>query len=516
MISKHGTAERFKYEISGCFYRRYFYAYQTTLINKKHMNIWLVWSTNVGKSTLFNRLIGQFRAIVTDIPGTTRDIIEHETLIDDIGKVTFLDSPGLLDFKEEEILIKQIINHSDLILFMIDDSVGITAKEQHIYSYIIEKHQKNNTILVVNKVDVKHKEKEYDLAVNEYYNLGFEHIIGISAKKQKNLSELKDLITKILNTSPSGEETKERLPAKTPETDNRIHMAIIGKPNSGKSTLLNTFMKKIVSKVENIPGTTRDYIIWEFKVDKKKYVVYDTAGIRKKWDIHGIEKIAFDKTLEMLKYKRPIILFLVDGVEWLSHRDMTLIQEINNLALPMILCVNKVDLLDAKHQKLLVAKTKAMMDFAKYIQVFPISAKTKKWIAEIFEVLAKIKKEAEKRIDTSELNDIIGKEFISRPPRFPKNKVCKILYITQIDINAPTFIAFVNHKERANFAFKRRLENTIRIHFGFMGTPLVIRFKERKDSRLEKREDEQEQDTEASWGTKEKKEAYGHRTKKKE
>jgi len=198
---------------------------------------------------------------VTDIPGTTRDIIEHETLIDDIGKVTFLDSPGLLDFKEEEILIKQIINHSDLILFMIDDSVGITAKEQHIYSYIIEKHQKNNTILVVNKVDVKHKEKEYDLAVNEYYNLGFEHIIGISAKKQKNLSELKDLITKILNTSPSGEETKERLPAKTPETDNRIHMAIIGKPNSGKSTLLNTFMKKIVSKVENIPGTTRDYII---------------------------------------------------------------------------------------------------------------------------------------------------------------------------------------------------------------------------------------------------------------
>jgi GTP-binding protein len=267
-------------------------------------------------------------------------------------------------------------------------------------------------------------------------------------------------------------------------------MAIIGKPNAGKSTLLNAFMKKTVSKVESIPGTTRDYIVGEFLQEKKKYVVYDTAGIRKKGNIHGIEKIANDKTLEMLKYIRPIILFMVDGVEGISHRDMTLIQEINNQALPMILCVNKVDLLDAKHQKLLVAKTNAMMDFAKYIQVFPISAKTKKGIGEIFKVLGQIKKEAEKRIDTGKLNDIVSKEFISRPPRFAKNRICKILYITQIDINAPTFIAFVNHKERANFAFKRRLENTIRIHFGFMGTPIVIRFKERVDSRLKKDEDE--------------------------
>lgn len=254
---------------------------------------------------------------------------------------------------------------------------------------------------------------------------------------------------------------------------------------------MNAFMKKTVSKVESIPGTTRDYIVGEFLREKKKYVVYDTAGMRKKGNVHGIEKIANDKTLEMLKYKRPIILFLVDGVEGLSHRDMTLIQEINNLALPMVLCVNKVDLLDAKQQKMLVAKTKAMMDFAKYIHVFPISAKTKRGIGEIFKVLNSVKKEAEKRIDTSELNDVIGKEFISRPPRFPKNKACKVLYITQIDINAPTFIAFVNHKTRANFAFKKRLENTIRKHFGFMGTPLVIRFKERQDSRLKKDDDEE-------------------------
>jgi len=266
------------------FFRGFFICLPNNFIIQRQMNIGLVGSTNVGKSTLFNRLIGQFRAIVTDIPGTTRDIIEHETLIDDIGKVTFLDSPGLHDFTEEEVLIKQIINHSDLILFMIDDSVGITAKEQHIYSYIIEKHKKKDTILIVNKIDIKHKEKEYDLAVNEYYGLGFEYVLGISAKKQKNLVEVKDLITKMVMTPLIKGETKGDfvIDVRTPENDNRIHMAIIGKPNAGKSTLLNGLMKKRVSKVESIPGTTRDYIIGEFTMERKKYVVYDTAGIRKK------------------------------------------------------------------------------------------------------------------------------------------------------------------------------------------------------------------------------------------
>lgn len=141
--------------------------------------------------------------------------------------------------------------------------------------------------MIVNKIDIKHKEKEYDIAINEYYNLGFEHILGISAKKQKNLVDVKDLITKMINvpiTKDVAEDNEiEALNLNRDTTnDNRIHMAIIGKPNAGKSTLLNTLMKKTVSKVEKIPGTTRDYIIGEFTLERKKYVVYDTAGIRKK------------------------------------------------------------------------------------------------------------------------------------------------------------------------------------------------------------------------------------------
>lgn len=286
------------------------------------------------------------------------------------------------------------------------------------------------------------------------------------------------------------DKTNEILPAKQAQKDpNFIHLAIIGKPNAGKSTLLNTLIGKPLAKVENIPGTTRDYVTGEFILNKKKYKVYDTAGIRKKGSVHGIEKIANDKTLDMLKFIRPIILFIVDGTEGISHRDMTLIQEINNLALPMIICLNKIDLLDNKQLKFLNKQSEAILDFAKYMPIFPISALTKKGVKEIFTVVSKMKKEAEKRIETGQLNDIIGKEFISRPPRFPKNKTCKIMYITQVDINAPTFLVFVNHKERANFAFKRRIENSIRKHFDFMGTPIVIRFKGRTDSRLNRQEE---------------------------
>ncbi len=462
------------------------------------MKIGLVGSTNVGKSTLFNRLIRQFRAIVTDIPGTTRDIIQHETLLDDIGRVTFFDTPGLLDFTEEEVLIKKIINESDLILFVIDDSIGITAKEQHIIAYISAKKKRNKTILVINKIDIKHKEKDDDLAINEYYSLGFDYIVGISAKKGKNLENLKDMIIKKSLKAELIKEGEAELEGEGFDTKQEagIHLAIIGKPNAGKSTLLNTLMKRTVSKVESTPGTTRDYISGRFTLDRKKYVVYDTAGIRKKSDLHGIEKIAYDKTLEMLKYKRPIVVFLVDATEGISHRDMTLIHEINNLALPMLICLNKIDLLNAKQTKLLSIQSKAILDFARYMLIFPISAKTTKGIKEIFKIVGQMKKEAEKRIDTWELNDVIGKDFINRPPRFPKNKICKIMYITQIDINAPTFVVFINHKNRANFAFKRWLENSIRMHFGFVGTPIVIRFKERQDNRIAKREKEREEQME--------------------
>lgn len=443
--------------------------------------IWLVWSTNVWKSTLFNRLIGQFRAIVTDVPGTTVDIIYHEMEIDGIGKVAFGDSPWLLEFDQERVFIKKIIDESDLILFVLDDTVWITAKEQSIYSYIMETNKWKQTLLVVNKLDVNYKPSQIDLAIADYYELWIENVIWISAKNELNITEIEDFIVnyfknsqKSLNLSDvSDEEDQED------EWENPTPIAIIWKPNVWKSTLLNFLVWKELAKVEDFLWTTRDYITGDFEYDGHKYRVYDTAWLRKKGSIHGIEKIAYDKIKAMLEYVRPCIIFMIDGSEWVTHRDMTLLAEINNLALPIMVAVNKMDLLDAKQKKQIQLAVQSNLDYAKYIPIVPIVAKEWKWVTTMLDMMQNIVDEAEKRIDTNELNKAINFEMIQRPPRFPKNKICKLYYITQIDVNAPTFVAFINKKDRANFAFKKWLENSIRKNFGFVGTPIVIRFKEK-------------------------------------
>jgi len=436
--------------------------------------IWLVWATNVWKSTLFNRLIGQFRAIVTDVPGTTVDIIYHEMEIDWVGKVAFGDSPWLLEFDQERVFIKKIIDESDLILFVIDDTVWITAKEHSIYSYIMEKNKWKQTLLVVNKLDVNYKSNQIDLAIADYYELWIENIIWISAKNELNITEIEDFIVNYFkdkeNISNDAEEDDEEKP---------IPIAIIWKPNVWKSTLLNFLVWKELAKVEDYLGTTRDYITWDFEYKWEKYRVYDTAWLRKKGSIHGIEKIAYDKIRWMLEYVRPCIIFMIDWSEWVTHRDMTLLAEINNLALPIMVAVNKMDLLDSKQKKQIQLSVQANLDYAKYIPIVPIVAKEWKWVNAMLDMLGDITAEAEKRIDTNELNKAINTEMIKRPPRFPKNKICKLYYITQIDINAPTFVAFINKKERANFAFKKWIENSIRNNFWFIGTPIVIRFKEK-------------------------------------
>ncbi len=443
----------------------------------------LVWATNVGKSTLFNRLIGQFRAIVTDIPGTTVDILYHEVeLSAQTGTIQFADSPWLEEFDQERPFIKKIIDDSDLVLFLVDDTVWITAKEQHIQSYIMEKNKAASTLLVVNKLDVWYKPHELDLAIADYYDLWFQNIIWVSAKAELNMLSVKDYIEEFFKWKENvGGKWHKKVP---------IGIAIIWKPNVGKSTLLNKLVWEELSKVEDYLWTTRDYITWEFSFDWKEYKVYDTAWIRKKGSIHGIEKIAYDKIKWMLEYARPNIVFMIDGEQWVTHRDMTLLAEINNLALPIVVVVNKMDLLDDKQKKVIEKKVQAHLDYAKYIPIVPIVATEGKWIKNMMNMIKNIAGEATRRIDTNALNKAISMDMIKRPPRFPKNKICKLYYMTQVDINAPTFVGFINKKNRANFAFKKWIDNTIRKHFGFVWTPIVIRFREKgeeTDSRSSRR-----------------------------
>jgi len=440
------------------------------------MKIWLVWATNVWKSTLFNRLIGQFRAIVTDIPWTTTDIIQHKVKTDN-WSFTFFDSPGLLDFTEELEYIQQIIKESDLLLFLIDDNVWITAKEHHILELIRKEKKQNNTILIINKLDIKRKESESEIAISDYYTLWISNVIGISAKKERNLSTIEDKIKSFYNKRKKNHEDEEDIIEPF-----RIGLAILWKPNAWKSTLLNTLVWKPLAKVADVSWTTRDYVAWNFSRKGRDYIAYDTAWIKKRWKIHWIEKIAYDKTKAMLEFLRPIVIFMVDCTQWITHRDMTLLQEIHQLALPMIFVLNKVDKVNPKIIDTMIKNTQTYLDFAKYLPIVPMIATKWEWIDDVMKFVSILQKENTKRISTRDLNQALQREMIQRPPRFPKNKICKILYATQIAVDAPTFIVFVNHKSRANFAFKKRMENSIRKNFWFVWVPIVIKYRNRWES----------------------------------
>lgn len=440
------------------------------------MKIWLVWATNVWKSTLFNRLIGQFRAIVTDIPGTTTDIIQHKVQTDS-SSFTFFDSPGLLDFTEELEYIEQIIKESDLLLFLIDDSVWITAKEHHILELIRKEKKQDSTILIINKLDIKRKESETEMAISDYYSLGLSSVIGVSAKKERNLNTIESQINLFYNKRKKTHKDEEE--AVEPF---RIWLAILWKPNAGKSTLLNTLVWKPLAKVADVAWTTRDYVAGNFSRKGRDYVAYDTAGIKKRWKIHWIEKIAYDKTKAMLEFVRPVVIFMVDCTQWITHRDMTLLQEVHQLALPMIFVLNKVDQVNPKAIDAMIKNTQTYLDFAKYLPIVPMIATEWQWIDDVMKFVSILQKENTKRIATRDLNEALQHEMIQRPPRFPKNKICKILYATQIAVDAPTFIVFVNHKARANFAFKKWVENSIRKNFWFIGVPIVIKYRNRWES----------------------------------
>lgn len=224
------------------------------------MKIGLIGATNAGKSTLFNRLIGQFRAIVTDIAGTTTDILSHQLEVEGLGVLTFFDSPGLGDFEDELPFIEKIVKSSDLLLFVIDDTVGVSAKDEHILSLINTYEKRNQTFLVINKLDVKRKADQIDLAISDYYALGIPVVIGLSAKRERNITELEDAITDY--SVKQKEENPESLEKSESSLSHRgMGIAIVGKPNSGKSTLLNTLVGKDLAKVEDKLGTTRDYIV---------------------------------------------------------------------------------------------------------------------------------------------------------------------------------------------------------------------------------------------------------------
>lgn len=437
------------------------------------MKLGLVGAANVGKSTLFNRLIGTYRAIVTNIAGTTRELLRDYSQWEEMKGVEIIDSPGLIDFHEELEFVQQIIQDSDMLFFVIDAKVGIGAKEEQIAGMIMAAGKKHKTVLVVNKLEGHLWERKYVMALADFYVLWFEHVIGVSAKEWENIDMLLDITKEYMSTNKVDKHIKK---------DDVVDIAIVGKPNSGKSTLMNHLAKHTVSHVSEKPGTTLDYLMTDIKLGKHTFRLYDTAGIRKASRASELEKIAWDKTYKMIDFIKPIVIMMIDMSETISHMDLKIIGEMIEHNVPIVVALSKTDLvINQKERKQKMDMVIAFMTMAKWIPIVTLSGKTGEWMQQLFGVIKKIHEQQYRRISTAEINKAISTAMIKAPPRFPKNKICKLYYMTQVDVNPPTFACFINKLERQNFAFAKWIDNVLRRNFGFIWVPLSFTFKEKID-----------------------------------
>jgi GTP-binding protein len=433
---------------------------------------------NAGKSTFFNKIIGNYRAIVTDIAGTTRDILS-ESFVYQNRRYKIMDTPWLVNNEPETKIIQKIITSSDYCFFIIDGHLWLTQWEHDIQQMIIKAGKQHQTFLLVNKLE---KEiitgKEYE-ALSEYYELWLEHVIPISAKYGNNIDMIRDIMESMNQIAHQKIPKKHKWDTQIFDFDQNdsIKLALLGKPNAGKSTLLNTLCHQELSCTSDIPWTTLDYVTGYFSYQEHNFAVYDTAGLRRKSIVRWLESIANTKTFKMLEYIRPIVVIILDGNIAITRQDLVILWEIIKLWLGIIIVINKADLLsDNKEMKKKIEEAQEICGYAPYIPVISISAKTGYGLANLYKHIIEVETQTKITLPTSKINAIVSKAFLLSPPKFPKNKICKCKYITQISTDPIVFKVFVNAIDRVNFAMKKWLENIIRKEFKLKGIPFQFNF----------------------------------------
>ncbi len=435
----------------------------------------IVGRPNVGKSTLFNRLVGERIAIVEDVPGTTRDRIYADaewrgrmfTLIDTGGLEL---SPGA-DYSH---LVRQqaesAIREADVIVFLVDAREGITAADLEIADIL--RRSAKPIVVAANKADTE----ERRLNVVQFYDLGLGEVIPLSTIHGIGTGDLLDEIFELL---PPEAEYEEKGAA--------VRIAIIGRPNVGKSSLLNAFLGQERVIVSNIPGTTRDTIDTLIDHDGHPILLIDTAGIRRRGRvIPGIEKYSVMRALRAID-RADVVAIVIDAVEGPTDQDSHIAGYAQQAYKGIELVVNKWDLVK-KTEKTMIEyahRVRASFKFADYAPILFVSAKTKQRINQILETALKIKAERDKRIPTGLLNEVISRALLEHSPPSSKGKPLKIYYVTQIETDPPTFVFFVNNPKLVHFTYERFLENRIREHFGFEGTAIKIFFRGRTEKRGE-------------------------------
>ena len=427
----------------------------------------LVGRPNTGKSTLFNRLINEKKAIIADTPGVTRDrlygIVNYKNY-----SFSLIDTGGI-DLSEEKfndnikMQAELAMDEADVIVFVVDGRESVTQNDLAVRDMLMRTNKK--VIVALNKMD----DKKHDENIYEYYELGFENIVCISAEHKRNIDTLLNMIT---------EDFTEYT---TPEDDEILKFAVIGRPNVGKSSLVNAILGEEWQIVSDIAGTTRDSADSKFTYEHQDYLVIDTAGMRKKGKIYeNIEKYSLIRSLKAIE-RCDVAVIVIDAETGIIEHDKHIVSYAIDAGKSICLVVNKWDTVKDKDAELKTWKKRIENEFQfiPYANVVFLSAKTKSRIHTLMPAILKSYESYTKEIKTSILNDVIRDAVSLHEPPSYKGRRLKIYFVNQTDTRPPKFVFHVNNKGLVHFSYERYLENKIRESFDLDGTPIIIQFKNR-------------------------------------
>ncbi|MDD3204808.1 MAG: ribosome biogenesis GTPase Der [Lachnospiraceae bacterium] len=428
---------------------------------------------NVGKSTLFNALAGETISIVKDTPGITRDRIYADITWLDMA-FTLIDTGGI-EPDSKDIILSQMreqaeiaIQTADVIMFMVDVKQGLTDSDSKVADML--RRSGKPVVLVVNKVDDFNK---FMADVYEFYNLGIGDPFPISSANRLGIGELLDEVT-----SKFDKESMEI------EEDDRTKVAIVGKPNVGKSSIINKLVGEKRLIVSDIAGTTRDAVDTEVTFKDREYVFIDTAGLRKKSKIkEELERFMIIRTVSAVE-RADVVILVIDAVEGVTDQDAKIAGIAHERGKGVIIAVNKWDAIEKDDKTIykFTEKVRNTLAYMAYAEIIFISAQTGQRLPKLFELIDIVSENNAMRVGTGVLNEIMSEAVAMQQPPSDKGKRLRLYYITQVSVKPPTFVIFVNDKELMHFSYTRYIENRIRDSFGFKGTSLKFIIRERKES----------------------------------
>lgn len=439
---------------------------------KRKPIIAIVGRPNVGKSTFVNRLIGSRNSIVDDMPGVTRDRIYFDVEWQN-RQFTVIDTGGIIPGDEEEIMVsifdqaRIACEEADKIIFLVDGREGVNPIDHDIANIL--RQSGKQIFLTVNKLD----NPASQMMTSDFYSLAIGDPMGISALHGSGgVGDLLDVITEDMERDDEIEE------------DTTIKIAIVGRPNAGKSSIVNALLNENRVIVSDVSGTTRDSIDSNINYKEKEFVIIDTAGIRKKARVdYGIEKFAVDRAIRSIR-ECDVALLVIDAMEGLSDQDKKIASIITEAGKGIIIAVNKWDLVEDKKANTLSQFDKELAHEIPFLEFAPkiyISAVTKQRLNQIFDKTIDVYEQCTKRISTGLLNKVLKEAYALNPPQTVKSKRLKLLYATQVTTKPPTFVLFANNADLMKDHYKRYLENKFREAFGFFGTPIRLAIRERSE-----------------------------------